>query len=150
MRRTDILVADDSEDLRELLMLVLHRPQEGWNVVATAAHGREAIEEAARTQPDVVLLDVAMPVMDGLQALPHILHAAPGTFVVMLSGYPGSTAEQDSLAAGAHAYLEKTDLVGTLVPQLQTMLEARPPRPRTGLEHDGPVATPTGARSRTR
>ena len=66
-----VLIVDDSEDLRDLLSMVIERHPAGWRVVATAAEGEEAIEEARSSQPDLVLLDIAMPVMDGMQALPH-------------------------------------------------------------------------------
>ena len=73
-----VLIVDDSEDLRELLSMVIERHPAGWQVVATAAEGQQAIEVARDNQPDLVLLDIAMPVMDGMQALPHIREAAPG------------------------------------------------------------------------
>jgi YesN/AraC family two-component response regulator len=119
-----VLVVDDSEDLRELLTMVIERDPAGWRVVATAAEGEQAIEEARTSQPDVVLLDIAMPVMDGMQALPHIREAAPDAVVVMLSGYPSSTASQGALDAGAHGYLEKSDLVRGLIPRLQGIIES--------------------------
>ena len=102
-------------------------PGAGGSVVATAAEGEEAIEEARSSQPDLVLLDIAMPVMDGMQALPHIREAAPDAVVVMLSGYPISTASQGALNAGAHGYLEKSDLVKGLIPRLERIIESQPP-----------------------
>jgi YesN/AraC family two-component response regulator len=118
-----VLIVDDSADLRDLLSMVIERHPQGWQVVATAAEGQEGIEEARSTQPDLVLLDIAMPVMDGMQALPRIREAAPEAVVVMLSGYPFSTAGQGALDAGAHGYLEKSDLVQGLVPRLERILE---------------------------
>ena len=70
-----------------------------------------------------MLLDIAMPVMDGMQALPLIREAAPGAVVVMLSGYPFETAGQGALDAGAHGYLEKSDLVRGLIPRVERILE---------------------------
>lgn len=119
-----VLVVDDSEDLRELLSMVIERHPRGWHVVATASEGGKAIEEARASQPDLVLLDIAMPVMDGMQALPRILEAAPAALVVMLSGYPFSTAGQGALNAGAHGYLEKSDLVHSLIPRLERIIES--------------------------
>ena len=122
----NVLVVDDSPELRELISFVIKRHPEGWQVVATAAEGRQAVDEARTNQPDLVLLDIAMPVMDGLQALPHILEAAPDAVVVMLSGYPSSTASKGALAAGAHGYLEKSDLVKGLIPRLERIIESSP------------------------
>jgi YesN/AraC family two-component response regulator len=119
-----VLIVDDSEDLRDLLSMVIERHPDGWNVVATAAEGNEGIEQARSVQPDLVLLDIAMPVMDGMQALPHIKEAAPNAVVVMLSGYPFSTAGQGALNAGAHGYLEKSDLVRGLIPRLERIIDS--------------------------
>jgi YesN/AraC family two-component response regulator len=119
-----VLIVDDSEDLRELLSVVIERNSERWQVVATAAEGQQGIEQARTRQPDLVLLDIAMPVMDGMQALPRIREAAPDAVVVMLSGYPFSTAGQGALDAGAHGYLEKSDLVKGLIPRLEQIIES--------------------------
>ena len=119
----NVLVVDDSSELRELISLVIRRHPEGWQVVATAAEGRQAVDEARDKQPDLVLLDIAMPVMDGMQALPLIREVAPQAVVVMLSGYPFETAGQGALDAGAHGYLEKSDLVRGLVPRVKRILE---------------------------
>jgi YesN/AraC family two-component response regulator len=116
-----VLVVDDSEDLRDLISMVIRR-HPGWHVAGTAADGREAITAARELQPDVVLLDIAMPVMDGLQALPIIRLEAPEAVVVIVSGYPAGVAARQALEAGAAAYLEKTDLVGRLIPRLEELL----------------------------
>lgn len=117
----EVLIVDDSEDLRDLICMVIGR-NAGWHVVGTAGNGAEAIAAAKELHPDVVLLDMAMPVMDGLQALPLIRVEAPDAVVVVLSGYPAGVAARQALAAGAAAYLEKADVVGNLVPQLETLL----------------------------
>ncbi|MCW2850249.1 MAG: two-component response regulator [Marmoricola sp.] len=120
----NVLVVDDSADLRDLISLVIERHPDGWRVVATAGEGQEAVEEARLRQPDLVLLDIAMPVMDGMQALPLIREVAPEAVVVMISGYPFATAGQGALDAGAHGYLEKSDLVRSLIPRLERILES--------------------------
>jgi len=118
----EVVVVDDSPDLRELISMVIRRHPGGWRVVATAADGEQGVEAARTSQPDLVLLDIAMPVMDGMQALPLIKQAAPGTVVVMLSGFPFATAGEGALNAGAHGYLEKTNLVKGLIPRLEGIL----------------------------
>ncbi len=119
-----VLVVDDSADLRDLISLVIELYSDGWRVVASAAEGQQAIDEARTNQPDLVLLDIAMPVMDGMQALPLIREAAPEAVVVMLSGYPYATAGEGALRAGADGYLEKSDLVHSLIPRLEHILDA--------------------------
>ena len=129
----NVLVVDDSDDLRELISMVIERHPAGWRVVATAAEGEQAVVQARSAQPDLVLLDIAMPVMDGMQALPLIRQACPKAVVVMLSGYPFATAGQGALNAGADGYLEKSDLVKNLVPRLQHILATA-----SSTNHHGP------------
>lgn len=115
-----VLIVDDSRDLRDLLGIKVEM-WGGYQVVGLAADGEEAVELAREKQPDLVLLDLAMPVMDGLQALPLILDAVPGVRVVVLSGFDKSTMAERALAAGAHRYVEKglsTRELGTVVSEV--------------------------------
>ena len=101
-----VLLADDTPDIRALLRLVLSR-QDDFEVVAEAADGSEAIEQARAHHPDVVLLDLAMPVMDGLEAIPGLRAAVPHCKIVVLSGFNASQMADEALRAGADAYIEK-------------------------------------------
>jgi DNA-binding NarL/FixJ family response regulator len=92
--------------LRELHRLVLE--QAGlFTVVAEAGDGEEAVMQAARHQPDVVVLDVSMPKRDGLEALPLIREVAPNAKIVVLSGFEAARLQSLALESGAVAYLEK-------------------------------------------
>jgi DNA-binding NarL/FixJ family response regulator len=102
-----ILVADDHPLTRDALASLLS--QHGFDVVGEAADGAEAIDVAGRTQPDLVLLDLSMPGMDGLTALPGLRAAAPGCEIVVLTA---SGTEDNLLAAirgGAAGYLLKSE-----------------------------------------
>lgn len=102
-----ILVADDHPLTRDALASLL--AQHGFDVVGQAADGAEAIELAGKAQPDLVLLDLSMPGMDGLTALPGLRAAAPGAEVVVLTA---SGTEENLLAAirgGAAGYLLKSE-----------------------------------------
>ncbi len=101
-----VLIVDDSRDLRDLLGIKVEM-WGGYQVVGLAADGEEAVELAQASQPDLVLLDLAMPKMDGLQALPLILEAVPGVRVVVLSGFDKGAMAQRAIQAGAHRYVEK-------------------------------------------
>lgn len=135
-----VLVVDDSDDIRRLLTAIIDGSDNSWSVIGEAADGCRAIEIAEQTQPDVVLLDLSMPIMDGLEALPKILQAVPTAAVVVLSGFPSHTARAAALAAGASDYLEKDALVATLIPQLQMLLpgvaDRENHRPLTDSEPD--------------
>ena len=101
-----------------MLLGAQFRVDPSLEVVAEAANGLEAIDRARATQPDVVVLDLAMPVMDGLEALPEIVRAAPGTRVVVLSGFEQKGMADRVACLGASRYLEKgadiSDVVATV------------------------------------
>jgi YesN/AraC family two-component response regulator len=101
-----VLIVDDAEDIRSLLRFKFSQCG-NYEVVGEAADGVEAIEQARVLQPDLVLLDMAMPKMDGLQALPMIRDLVPGVHVIVLSGFNRGTLEQEALAAGADRYVVK-------------------------------------------
>jgi DNA-binding NarL/FixJ family response regulator len=100
-----VLLCDDCAPVRELVRLVLEL--EGIDVVGEADDGGAAIEEAGRCQPDVVLLDLSMPAMDGLEALPEIRRVAPQAKVVVLSGFDNPVIVERALELGAVRYVEK-------------------------------------------
>jgi DNA-binding NarL/FixJ family response regulator len=105
MSQIKVLIADDHGVVREGLRSTLER--EGFDVVGEAANGHEAVQQAGRLQPDVILLDIRMPDMDGLQALVKIKTAFPHISVIMLTTYanPGYLAR--AVKAGAAGYLSK-------------------------------------------
>ncbi len=105
-RLNRILIVDDSEDMRVLLRMRL-KSLETCEVVGEAADGEEAVSQSAALQPDLVLLDLAMPRMDGLQALPLIRKAAPGARIIVLSGFAQQAMSHQAMTAGADKYLEK-------------------------------------------
>ncbi len=107
--RTDaarVLLVDDVADLRQMFRLML--TQDGrFDVVGEAADGVEAIEKARELRPDLILLDIAMPRMDGLEAIPRLHEAAPGTRILVLSGFDTAKIAQQAVALCATAFLEK-------------------------------------------
>jgi DNA-binding NarL/FixJ family response regulator len=106
--RKRVLVVDDSSGFRGLLQMFLSSVPE-VEVVGEAADGVAAVERAGQLQPDVVLLDLTMPLLDGIEAIPELLARAPGARVVALSGWGADRMARAALAKGAVAYLEKTD-----------------------------------------
>jgi DNA-binding NarL/FixJ family response regulator len=121
--RDRVLVVDDAAHLRDLLTLLLDM-EDDFEVVGTAADGAQAIQEAAALKPDVVLLDLAMPVMDGLAALPELRQRLPEARIVIFSGFEQQALAKKALDAGADDYIEK----GTSVTHLVERLRALRPR----------------------
>ncbi len=101
-----VAIVDDTPDVRLLVRRSLELDPD-IDVVAEAADGRAAIEIAAQHRPEVMLLDLAMPVMDGLQALPHVVEASPDTAVVVLSGFSATAMAEQAMAAGARGFVQK-------------------------------------------
>ena len=112
-----ILTADDHPLIRSGLAAVIGA-EPGLLVVAEAANGEEAIEAYARLHPDIVLMDLRMPVMDGLTATRAILADDPNAHIIVLTTYDGDEDIHRALAAGARGYLLKdmmrTDLLGAI------------------------------------
>ncbi len=103
-----IVVVDDAVEVRTLVRTRLTLSRE-FEVVGEGASGLEAIELAERMQPDVLLLDVSMPGMDGLEALPRVRAVSPSTQVVMYSGFAEEGLSDRCRALGATAFVEKSN-----------------------------------------
>ncbi len=112
-----VLTADDHPLIRDGLSAVL-RAESDLQVVAEASNGEEAIEAYSRLRPDIVLMDLRMPVMDGLAATRAILAEDPNARIIVLTTYDGDEDIHRALSAGARGYLLKdmlrTDLLGVV------------------------------------
>jgi len=125
MNRVRILIADDHELLRRGLVATLGEMAD-WSVVGQAANGREAVALATQLQPEVVVLDITMPELNGLEATRQILDAAPETRVLILSVHESEQVVREVLAAGAQGYLLKSDAGRELVTAVQALLNNKP------------------------
>jgi len=115
-----ILVADDHEVVRRGLQVLLEA-QPGWEVSAEAADGREAVEKAKELKPDVVILDVTMPILNGLEATRQILKADPKARVVILTVHESDQVVSEVLDAGARGYVLKSDAGRDLVAAVEAV-----------------------------
>jgi DNA-binding NarL/FixJ family response regulator len=131
-----VLVVDDAANLRELLTLLLDA-EDDFVVVGAAGDGAQAVEKAAELSPDVVLLDLAMPVMDGLQALPELRRLLPAGRLVVFSGFEEESLARAALAAGADAFIEKGTSVLQLVARLRALREESDAGKRAGNDKAG-------------
>ena len=101
-----VLLVDDQSNIRFLQRLLLERDGRAI-VVAEAADGREAIAAATREQPDAIVLDLDMPEVSGLEALPLLLEVSPDSVVIVLSSMPEAEFASQAVELGASAFLAK-------------------------------------------
>jgi DNA-binding NarL/FixJ family response regulator len=119
-----ILVADDHEVARRGVRALLES-HAGWEVCGEAADGREAVNMANRLRPDLVLLDIGMPSLNGLDATRQILAATPGVRVLILTMHDSEQVVREVLAAGAVGFLLKSDAGRDLVAAVEALQQRR-------------------------
>jgi len=142
-RQYRVVVADDAADMRLLLSVALSASGR-FEIVGEATNGREAVDIATATQPDLTVLDLSMPVMDGLEALPLIRAHAPSATVVVLSGLDESLYADQVRASGAAEFVGKGLLPDEIVARLLDVLEPGGPRRAHEISQSFPP-TPTSA-----
>lgn len=125
MKAARILVADDHELVRRGLRSALAE-HPGWEVVAEASSGREALEHARRTKPDIAILDFAMPELNGLETARRIRAEMPQTEVLMLTMHETESLVREALAAGVHGFILKSDAGRLLEEAVESLLQHKP------------------------
>jgi DNA-binding NarL/FixJ family response regulator len=144
---SSVLICDDNVAMRVLLGVIVDTARD-LRIAGDAADGDEALLEATRLQPDVILLDLAMPNRSGLEALPDLRRVAPEAHIVVLSGFAEATVAQDVLALGAYAYLEKGADPDTIIATIRSAAaDTRRLRAATAAsagERPPPIARSTG------
>ena len=154
-----VVIADDQASVREGLVLLLGGLP-GIEVVGAAADGEQALELVAENRPDAILLDLHMPVLDGIGATRRLTAEHPGVAIVVLTTYVDDTSVLEALRAGARSYLTKdadrTDIARALQaaaggltvfdPRVHDTLlaAAAPARPDPGPADPGRTAPPDG------
>jgi DNA-binding NarL/FixJ family response regulator len=118
----NVLIADDHAIARRALCRMLESHCD-FRVVATVANGREAVSETRRLAPQVVVMDVAMPGLNGISATRRIMRTHPEVAVLMLSETAARPEVQHALQAGARGYLIKAAVVSDLVKAVRTLAE---------------------------
>jgi DNA-binding NarL/FixJ family response regulator len=120
-----ILLADDHEIVRRGLKDLLEA-EAGWQIVGEAATGREAVAKAKLLKPDVAILDIRMPELNGLEATRQIRQALPRTEILILTMSDSEQLARTVLEAGAHGYLLKSDAGRDLVAAVDSLRQHRP------------------------
>jgi DNA-binding NarL/FixJ family response regulator len=121
MPPVSILIADDHELVRKGIRTVLEA-RAGWQVVAEASDGREAVKKTQELKPQVAILDISMPLLNGLEATRQIAKVAPQTKVLILTMHEADPMIQQILQAGARGYLLKSDASLDLVSAVEALL----------------------------
>jgi DNA-binding NarL/FixJ family response regulator len=119
-----ILIADDHEVARHGIRALLES-HPGWEVCAEAKDGREAVELATNTKPDIVLLDIGMPNLNGLDAARQILAASPAIRILILTMHDAEQVVREVLAAGARGFVLKSDAARDLVAAVDALQHRR-------------------------
>jgi DNA-binding NarL/FixJ family response regulator len=114
MESLKLLVADDHEIVRKGVRCLLEA-QPGWQVMAEASNGREAVEQAQRVKPDVAVLDIGMPSLNGLEAARQMLKNDPHIKIVILTMHDSDNLIREVLKVGARGYVAKSDAIRDLV-----------------------------------
>lgn len=124
MKPVRILVADDHEVVRKGLRAILAaRP--GWEVCCEVANGRDAVTEALKCRPDVIVMDISMPELNGLEATRHIVQQLPQTQVLILSAHESENLVRQMLTSGARGYVLKSDIGEDLIAAVDALCLGR-------------------------
>ena len=123
--RARILIADDHAVVRRGLRTLL-KSKRGWQVCAESANGREAVAKAKLLQPDVVILDIGMPILNGIEATRQIRKASSETEILILSAHGSENLVREAVEAGARGYLVKEDADDSLLAAVDALLHHRP------------------------
>jgi DNA-binding NarL/FixJ family response regulator len=125
MKAMQILIADDHELVRKGLRTVLEN-QPGWKVCGEAVNGRQVVELARQLRPDVIVLDITMPELNGLEATRQIRKALPKAEVLILTMHESEQLMSEVLAAGARGYILKADTSRLLVSAIESLSQHQP------------------------
>jgi DNA-binding NarL/FixJ family response regulator len=125
-RKIRVFLVDDVSDLRALVRIALEEDAD-FEVVGEAANGRDGVEGVAEAQPDVVLLDLSMPDMDGLEAIPLMRERAPNARIVVLSGHEAGRVSRAALDQGAADYLNKASDFEAIRATVREVARMEPP-----------------------
>jgi len=118
-----ILIVDDKPHVRSGIRMLLQEHQD-WPICGEASDGIEAIRQAEKLKPDVILLDISMPKMDGLTALPQIREKSPESQIIVLTVHESVDTARVASSVGARAYISKS-LINELLPALEALQRSR-------------------------
>jgi DNA-binding NarL/FixJ family response regulator len=118
-----ILIVDDHEIVREGIRNLVGRARPEWEICGEAKNGKEAIEAVKSLRPDVVILDVSMPVMSGLEAAPHIVRLGFNSRVLIFTMHESERLAAEVRSTGAHGYVVKSQAARDLILAVERLLD---------------------------
>lgn len=121
--QAQILLVDDCRPWRETLRSMLQAIP-GYQVVAEAGDAMEAVQKAAQLHPEIVLLDVGMPILNGIEAAPRIRRASPHSKILFVTQENDPDVRTAALATGAEGYVLKSSAVSELIPAMNALVHA--------------------------
>jgi CheY-like chemotaxis protein len=119
-----VLLVDDFEPCRDLVSLIL-KQQAGYEIIAEVGNGLEAVQKAEELKPDLVVLDVGLPELNGIEVARRIVRCSPGTTILFLTGNHDTEVAREALRAGAQGYVHKFDLVVELGLAVKAVLSGK-------------------------
>lgn len=120
-----ILIADDHDVMREGTRAVIER-EDGWTVCGLACTGREAVIQATKLQPDIVIMDMTMPELNGLDAAVQIKRVLPGTEILMFTGHETDNLIREAFEAGVKSFIFKSEAHHFLVEAIESLSRHKP------------------------
>jgi DNA-binding NarL/FixJ family response regulator len=117
-----ILVVDDHEVVREGVRIIINRARPQWEICGEAANGQEAIDAVTRLRPDIVLLDITMPGLSGLEAASRISRLGLSSRILIFTMHESGELAHDARRVGARGYVTKSDAARHLVRAIETLL----------------------------
>jgi DNA-binding NarL/FixJ family response regulator len=121
-KAANILVADDVSDWRvRIRSMVQRRPE--WQISGEACDGLQAVEKAAELRPDIVLLDIGMPILNGIEAAKRIRQGSPGSRIIFVTQDNDQDVRMAALATGAEQYVIKANASSELLPAIDAALK---------------------------
>ena|SRR2546421_28258 len=116
-RKVKVLIVDDQRSIRNVLTSMIGTL--GGEVIGEAENGEEAVAQCAALQPDMILMDITMPKMDGIEALKRIMATSPDMLVIMLTSHNTAEIVHECLAHGAKNFLLKSNPINVLCEELK-------------------------------
>jgi DNA-binding NarL/FixJ family response regulator len=117
-----ILIVDDHDVVRQGVRSIISKSRPQWEIIGEASNGQEAVRAALSLKPDVVVLDVTMPVMNGLEAAARIVKSGVGSRVLILTMHESERLYADVREVGAHGYVQKSQAGRDLIHAIDLLL----------------------------